>query len=116
MSRMGDYVIGEEEAGKIDPVEELYPQEPNTGIEIDDSVPIPTHLLERSNLNSRFGHLPFDSLEVGSSFPMRELSEKEFTALRARVSRANTKIDGQFALHTESREDGVINARVFRIE
>jgi hypothetical protein len=47
---------------------------------------------------------------------MRELSEKEFTALRARVSRANKKIDGQFALHTESREDGVINARVFRIE
>tara|TARA_R110002012_G_scaffold312823_1_gene523898 strand:- start:10689 stop:11048 length:360 start_codon:yes stop_codon:yes gene_type:complete len=119
MSRIGDYIIGEEESGNLQ--HDPNPQEPDIpdsqGIAIDDSVPIPTHLLERSNLNSRFGHLPFDSMQAGNSFALEGLTEKEFTALRARVSRANKKEAGTFALQTVNKhEDGAVDARVFRIE
>ena len=119
MSRIGDYVIEKEENGELE--HDFNPPETDnsesTGIEIDDSVPIPSHLVERSNLNSKFGHLPFEKMDTGNSFALEGLTEKEFTALRARVSRANKREIGNFALQTVNKhDDGAVDARVFRIE
>jgi len=119
MSRMSDYIIGEEEAGNAqhDP-NPFEPDVPETSaVQIDEEIPIPSHLLERSNLNKKWGTLPFSSMNIGNSFALTNLSPKEFTALRARVSRANKKQEGVFALHTVNKlDDGNVDARVFRIE
>ena len=115
MSRINDYVIGEQEAGRM-PVEDepLGPE-----LVLEDSVPIPDSLLERSDLNEKFGNLPktIDKMEKGQSFALSGLSDKEYTALRARVSRSNKKYpDRRFALQTEERGDAGTRGRVFRIE
>ena len=109
MSRINDYVIGEQEAGRM-PVEDepLGPE-----IVLEDSVPIPDSLLERSDLNEKFGNLPktIDKMEKGQSFALSGLSDKETLA------RKNKKYpDRRFALQTEERGDGGTRGRVFRIE
>ena len=90
MSRINDYIIDEEESGKREVVDSPEPQiPPPVEITIDSGVPIPKDLIDRSDLNNRFGKLPFHIMTEGQSFALDNLSDKEFVALRARVSRAN---------------------------
>jgi len=119
MSRINDYIIGEEEAGRTDlnPLDTSEPQiPPPVEVTIDTGVPIPQELVSRSDLNSRFGKLPFHLMDEGQSFALDNLSEREFVALRARVSRANKNHDGRFALKQEDKTDHGIRGRVYRVE
>ena len=88
MSRINDYVIGEQEAGRM-PVEDepLGPE-----IVLEDSVPIPDSLLERSDLNEKFGNLPktIDKMEKGQSFALSGYQIKS-TQLYERESLVQTK-------------------------
>ena len=74
MSRINDYVIGEQEAGRM-PVEDepLGPE-----IVLEDSVPIPDSLLERSDLNEKFGNLPktIDKMESQSWYTRSNAEER----------------------------------------
>jgi hypothetical protein len=118
MSRIGDYVIGEQEEGRMDipdPVDPHIPER-DEAIKLEDNIPIPPTMRERSDLNSRFGNLPFGRMQVGQSFALTDMSEKEYTALRARVSRANKKHDGRFSLQTENRTENGISGRIFRVQ
>ena len=115
MSRIGDYVIGEQEGGRMS----LPPDDPReAAIQLEDDVPIPEQLTDRSDLNTRFGDLQstFVKMNQGQSFVLSGMSDKEIVALRARVSRANKKLDGRFGLHMEGRDDNGINARIYRVE
>ena len=115
MSRITDYVIGEQEAGRM-PVED---DNGDGNIVIEDNVPIPESLLERSDLNEKFGNLPetISQMTKGQSFALTGLSDKEYTALRARVSRSNKKFpERRFALQTESKDERGANGRVYRVE
>ena len=115
MSRINDYVIGEQEAGRM-PVDE---DNGEPSIVIEDNVPIPDSLLERSDLNEKFGNLPetIGQMTRGQSFALTGLSDKEYTALRARVSRSNKKYpERRFALQTEGKDDAGVRGRVYRVE
>ena len=117
MSRVSDYIIGEEEAGRREVVDSPEPQiPPPVEITIDSGVPVPTELLERSDLNTRFGKLPFHLMSEGQSFALDNLSDREFVALRQRVSRASKRSEGRFALKREDKTEHGIRGRVFRIE
>ena len=119
MSRIGDYVIGEQEEGRMvieDSFEPEIPPSESLSIKLDDDMPIPEDLLDRSDLNKRYGVLPFTQMNIGQSFVLDQMTEKEYIALRARVSRANKRNAGRFALKQEDRSDAGIRGRVFRIE
>jgi hypothetical protein len=55
-------------------------------------------------------------MDEGQSFALDNLSEREFVALRARVSRANKNHEGRFALKQEDKTDHGIRGRVYRVE
>lgn len=117
MSRINDYVIGEEEAGRREVVDSPEPQiPPPVEITIDSGVPIPKDLIDRSDLNNRFGKLPFHIMTEGQSFALDNLTDKEFVALRARVSRANKNTEGRFALKQEDKTEYGIRGRVYRVQ
>ena len=117
MSRINDYIIDEEESGKREVVDSPEPQiPPPVEITIDSGVPIPKDLIDRSDLNNRFGKLPFHLMNEGQSFALDNLSDKEFVALRARVSRANKNTEGRFALKQEDKTEYGIRGRVYRVE
>jgi hypothetical protein len=121
MSRIGDYVIGEQEEGRIDVTHdngEPSIPERDGGIQLDDNVPIPNRLADRSDLNTRFGDLQstFEKMNEGQSFLLSGMTDKELVALRARVSRANKKLSATFRLSTEGKDESGIKGRVFRIE
>jgi hypothetical protein len=118
MSRIGDYIIGEQEEGRMEIASEnnQEPVLPDDNIILEDHYPIPEQLTDRSDLNTKFGNLPFLKMDQGQSFLLTSMSDKEYVALRARVSRANKKLTGRFALHTESRDDSGISGRVYRVE
>ena len=86
MSRVSDYIIGEEEAGRREVVDSPEPQiPPPVEITIDSGVPVPTELLERSDLNTRFGKLPFHLMSEGQSFALDNLSESPAQAKAQKV-------------------------------
>jgi len=115
MSRIGDYIIGEQEEGNMSIEENFEPEIPERAkVKLDDDMPIPDELIGRSDLNKRYGILPFTDMEVGQSFVLDQMVEKEYIALRARVSLAN-KGDARFALKQEERSDEGIRGRVFRV-
>jgi len=117
MSQINDYVLGEEEAGRREIVDSPEPQiPPPVAVTIDSGLPIPKELLSRSDLNTRFGKLPFHIMTEGQSFALDNLSDREFVALRARVSRANKNHDGRFALKQEDKTEHGIRGRVYRVE
>ena len=118
MSRIGDYIIGEQEEGRMEMAAEnnQEPVLPDGSIILEDHHPIPEQLTDRSDLNNKFGNLPFTAMAQGQSFLLTGMTDKEYVALRARVSRANKKHTGRFALHTESRDDSGISGRVYRVE
>ena len=117
MSRINDYIIDEEESGKREVVDSPEPQiPPPVEITIDSGVPIPKDLIDRSDLNNRFGKLPFHIMTEGQSFALDNLRDKEFVALRARVSRANKNTEGRFALKQEDKTEYGIRGRVYRVE
>ena len=116
---IGDYVIGEQEEGRMvieDSFEPEIPSSESLSIKLDDDMPIPEDLLDRSDLNKRYGVLPFTQMNIGQSFVLDQMTEKEYIALRARVSRANKRNAGRFALKQEDRSDAGVRGRVFRIE
>ena len=110
MSRISDYIIGEQEEGRMEMAAEnnQEPVLPDGSIILEDHHPIPEQLTDRSDLNNKFGNLPFTAMAQGQSFLLTGMTDK--------VSRANKKHTGRFALHTESRDDSGISGRVYRVE
>ena len=119
MSRIGDYIIGEEEEGRMmeDHPEPYVPGRDDEDIKLESNVPIPDKFKNRSDLNTKFGNLPFENMEIGQSFVLDGMTEREYTALRARVSRANKKHSPKvFNSSTEPTQGEDFRLRVFRTE
>ena len=118
MSQIGNYIVGEQEEGRLPEDDgQLDPEMPaSLTVRLDDDMPIPEALLDRSDLNKRYGVLPFTQMNIGQSFVLDGMTEKEYIALRARVSRANKRTEARFALKQENRGEDGVRGRVFRVE
>lgn len=105
MSRMGDYIISEEEAGT------LRFNEETSVYEITKSVPVPDSIKKRKTL----GNLPLKDMRPGESFLIEcedeEDQKRRIATARARVQRIKASLpDWAFSVVREGND-----IRVFRI-